>query len=513
MQQQTSESATRTTAAASRQTRQRWLSPERASAAVSIAFLTLLETLPIEAALLTYTATSSESLDQAFGPFWLIVGMLLLFALARWRIGARHPTWTVCAALLIGVLTAALFVALSPTAYGSVPGGVFSSNWINQLITDATLDAPRFNGLFVIAPVVAYLGWRGLVLGGSLPKIETTLRRFMISLAVVVVACICGLAAPANLQATLQGALLTLLALDAFAGLAAAALSRRSDEQTSAQVEARSETTRWLLTALGSAALVIAVAFFIGLALNFRLLSALVGALGPVGAVIYNIVTWLVSGLAYIIWNIFFFLFGWFFKLHGSPIPQPTAPPATFHGKPFHPATSIPGPFLIVAGVVFGLIVVVALVVAINAAVRALLRTLNAGDKPEEDEEREALDARGLLRRQARDLLNALRRRRATEHDPLRAGGARWLYREALRAGTAAGIARQPGETADEYSHRLDAALRERASTSDVARLTTLTRAYDDARYGADDERQAKASPDVVAASRWVTAALRKLQS
>ncbi len=513
MQQQTSDSATRTTAVVSRQTRQRWLAPERASAAVSIALLTLLETLPIEAAILTYTAANNESLDQAFGPFWLIVGTLLLFALARWLVGARHPAWTFCAALLIGMLTATLFAALSPTAYGSVPGGVFSSNWINELITDATLDAPRFNGLFVIVPVVAYLGWRGLVLGGALPKIDTTLRRFMISLAVVMTACICGLAAPANLQASLQGALLTLLALDAFAGLAAAALSRRSVEQTSAQVDTRSETTRWLLTALGAAALVIAVAFLIGLALNLRLFSALVGSLGPVGAAINTAVTWLVTGLAYIIWSIFFFLFGWIPKAKGPLIPHPPSPASVPKTKPFHPAAPIPELFLIVAGAIVVLIVVVAIVVAINAAVQALLRTLNPGDRPEEDEEREALDARGLLRRQARDLLNVLRRRRAAERDPLTAGSARWLYREALRAGAAAGIARQPGETADEYSHQLDATLRERASTSDDTRLVTLTRAYDNARYGAEDERQPKATPDVVAASRWVTAALRRLRS
>src|SRR6185437_486841 len=58
------------------------------------------------------------------------------------------------------------------------------------------------------------------------PRIETTLRRFTISMAVVVVACIGALVVPATLQATLQGALLTLLALDVFAGLAAAALAR-----------------------------------------------------------------------------------------------------------------------------------------------------------------------------------------------------------------------------------------------------------------------------------------------
>lgn len=444
---------------------------------------------------------------------WLIVATMLLFALARWRIGNKHPAWIVCAALLIAVSAVALFVALSPTAYGSSPGGVFSSTWINRLTSDATSDSPRFNGLFVIAPVVTYLAWRGLVLGGSLPKIDATLRRFMISLAVVVVACICGLVAPANLQPTLQGALLTLLALDAFAGLAAAALSRRGGEHDTAETATRPETARWVLTALGSAASVIAVAYLIGLALNFRLLSALIEALGPIGAVINTAVTWLIGVIAYIIWNIFIALFGWVPKATGPLIPNPPRPTQVPHMRPFQPGPPIPAPFVIAATVIVMLVVIALIVIAINAALRALLRTLRASAQPEVDEEREALDARGLLRRQARDLLNALLRRGGTERDPLMAGSARWLYREALRAGAAAGMTRQPGETADEYSQRLGVALREPATASDDARLATLTHAYDDARYGGDEERQVRARPDVVAAARGVTAALRKLQS
>ena len=116
------------------------------------------------------------------------------------------------------------------------------------------------------------------------------------------------------------------------------------------------------------------------------------------------------------------------------------------------------------------------------------------------DEEREGLDAAGLLRRQARDLLAALRRRNAAaERDPLAPGSARWLYRETLRAGTAAGVARRAGETADEYSQRLAQTLHARGAPSDESGLAALTQAYDDARYG---ERAEPASPEVAAASR-----------
>ena len=150
-----------------------------------------------------------------------------------------------------------------------------------------------------------YLGWRGLTLGAPPPRIETTLRRFTISLAVVVMACIGALVVPAALQATLQGALLTLLALDVFAGLAAAALSRRGGGREAAEADAGAETMRWLLTAFGAAALVIAVAFIIGLAFNFGLLTALLGGLGPVGEALNIAADWLVHAIAYLLWIAF----------------------------------------------------------------------------------------------------------------------------------------------------------------------------------------------------------------
>ena len=117
------------------------------------ALLTLLEVIPIQAVLLTYAGASQRSLHETFGPLWLIVAMLLLFALARWRLGVQHPVWVTLVALLLGVVSIALFIALSPTAYGDAPGGLFSLGWLNQLQVDALIDAPRFNGLFGLIPV------------------------------------------------------------------------------------------------------------------------------------------------------------------------------------------------------------------------------------------------------------------------------------------------------------------------------------------------------------------------
>ncbi len=98
------------------------------------------------------------------------------------------------------------------------------------------------------------------------------------------------------------------------------------------------------------------------------------------------------------------------------------------------------------------------------------------------EEEREALDGASLLRAQLRGLLDRFGRRTAGEaEEALPAGGVRALYRELLQAAANRGIARRGPETPDEYGRRLNATLHSTAPPSDV---TTISEAYDEARYG-----------------------------
>jgi Domain of unknown function (DUF4129) len=498
------------TTSQSRRATPRWLSPERLSVAFSVGLLALLELIPVQALLLTYAGVTQFSLADIFGPLWLIATALLAFALIRWRLGELHPAWIALVSLVVALIAAAGFVILSPTAYGAIPGGPFSPNWINQLVLDATLDTQRFNGLFFIVPMVIYLGWRGLTLGAPPPRIEPTLRRFTISLAVVMAACLGAVTAPASLQAGLTGALLGLLALDVFAGLAAAAMARRGAGREEGQVESGAEMARWLLTALAAAALVILVSFVIGLALNLNLFLFLLRALGPVGEVVNRALAWLVNGLAYLLWIAFVKTIGaWLFQHTAFYVSPPKAPSVA---GPVHQHAALQPPplgFLVAAGFIVGLIVLIILGFILYEGVRAILRSLKPAPDPELDEDRESLDARGLLRRQAQELLAGLRRGSGAERDPLTHGSARWLYREALRAGASVGIARRPGETADEYSRRLAQTMQERGAPPDEPALAALTATYDDARYG---DSVAEAPPAVVASSRRLTATLSKLR-
>lgn len=492
-----------------------WLSAERLSDTLFIALLTLIEILPIQAALLTYTAAGSTSLSETFGPLWLIGATVLLFALARWRLAPHGAAWMALAALLIGASAVGLFVALSPTGYGHTPGGLFSGRWLTQLQQDATLDTPRFNRLFGIAPFVAYVGWRGMALvGGSLPKIETILRRFSFSLTVVIIACIGAVAAPITLQTPLQSALLPLLALDVFAGLAAAALARRGAGRDSASGDAptNADALRWLLTAFGAAALVIVVALIIGLLFNPLPARTLLGALSPLGAALNAALAWLTTGLAYLLWIAFVKTLGaWLFRQSTFYMPPPQRGPLPASRAPAHSVLA-PAPQALVIAVeaLIGSVILFLIVFVVYLAVRSILRSLQASQEPEQDEEREALDALGLLRRQWHDALAALRSGRgAPDADPLTHGSARWLYRETLRAGAAAGLARKESETADEFSKRLTAALRE-TSAGDEVSMAALTQAYDEARYG---EGATNASPEAAAEARQVASALARLRA
>ncbi|HEX6123088.1 MAG TPA: DUF4129 domain-containing protein, partial [Ktedonobacterales bacterium] len=148
------------------------------------------------------------------------------------------------------------------------------------------------------------------------------------------------------------------------------------------------------------------------------------------------------------------------------------------------------------ANIVFAILQVVILLLVIGVIVVILLalgrllarQWLQAADHVP-GEEREALDGGALLRQQLRDLFG--RRRAGAGGAPgaaLARGGVRWLFREVLRAGAAAGVARRGDETADEYARRL-AGLpgTPTAPAPDPADLSALAQAYDEARYDAHE--------------------------
>lgn len=491
--------------------RQLWLSPDRVNDGLHIALLTLLEVLPIQACLLIYAA-GTTSMSNAFGPLWLIAAVLLMFALVRRKVGDRSTVLVTILSVFVGACGCILFTALAPTAYGEVAGGPFSMGWVNALHQDAAHDTARFNGLFSIPPFVAYLGWRGLTLGAGFPRTYVTLRRLAIGLSVIIVACMGVLSVPSQAQRELGSALLLLVALEAFAGLATAALARRDDQQTTAEGANSRENTRWLLNALGAAAFVVGVAYLVGLTLDLRMATPLTRAVGNFGVLVNAALSWLIERFAYLLWILFVKTLGaWLFKnaqFYQSPPRDTGAVAPGAHKQP----VIVPPPYqvLVTAEIIIGALCVGALLFVIYRLVTYLLRARRAPTDPEMDEEREGLDGRGLLRRQIAELLGQLRGVFASEPDPLRAGSVRWHFREALRAGAAAGLERRDSETADEYGRRMTAITQAAQGAGSEASFATLTAAYDHARYG---EHDAPATPAIAAEAKRLTDALRRLRT
>ncbi len=471
----------------------------------ALLFLTLLalEAAPVQAWLIVYAAAQIGDARQTAAPFWLVAGILALFAVARWRL-MRYSAIAVMGAwiLLAGVSVLAL-ARFSPLMFGGESLPLFSTSWLSALSNGET----DYSGLAGLIPLTVYLGWRGSALGEPAPAFSRVSRRFSIGLGALTLAIFGSLATPPAFVGDVSAALLILLALEGFAGMSALALSRplAGSGRTDTIMPGAEYSTRWQITAVIMAFVISASVALIGGALNVRALRTLFTWLGPVATLLNQAGAWLTQSLAYLLYLISVY---WLSFLIPKNLPnQPPHTPQPPSGvKNTHVTPPIPAAYGNIAAIIIGAIAVIGVLILLFLLARVLLKSLSKSTDEEVEEEREDLDAGGLLRQQARNLLNRWRsaRRRPSERDELRRGGARWLYREVLRAGARAGYERRESETADEYAARLATALdagAARTGDSDASELRALTRAYDDARYGAA-EHDPPASDAVAARTR-----------
>lgn len=470
----------------------------------------------MEAWLLTLTvAGAGDPPSQAIGPFWLLSAIFIGFALIRRALGPRGTGAVAPAALLFGVLAVALLVRLSPSAYGAFGGIWGAGSWWGQLQRDAFYDTQRFNGLFALPLIVAYLGWRGLTLGARLPTADQARLRLVVSVSALILAIILAVVAPPNYQPTLAAILVTLLAVGAFAGLSASSLIRwreAAGESLIRPAGARDER-RWLATGLGLAALIAVIALVLGLSLNLAAILSLLRALGPVGSAVSAAIQWLTQGIAYLLYLLVSAIKGLLGGGGGIPLTPPHTPPVGTRHQPLkQPTQYVPPIFGVIAAVLFGLALLALIVALVVGGVRALLREPQGEENDDVDEDREALDARRLLEEQARGLFHRSGRRRAPADDLPVGASVRRLYREVLRAAAGVGLARRPGETPDEFAPRVAHGLGERGVSAEEAQVGALTAAYDDTRYG-ELNRDAPAPEAAVAEARRLTSALRRLAS
>jgi hypothetical protein len=453
-----------------------------------------LDLLPLYALLLVAAGFAAGDIGRPALPFTYLAAASATFTLTG-RLLRRLPVVaSIAAGILVGFGLLIVAIAVSPAAYGDMPGGLLGGAWAERLVSDLATDSSPINSFLTLGVLVLILvlGFRGVALGRDTPDIDSVLNLLKVSLGAIVFAALLATALPAGGRLQAEATLGVLLPLDVFAGLLASALSRAAlnREELAGADPHTAGGERWLAMAIVLAGFVVVVTIAVSSIVTFGSLTAALRQLGPVGAALDTAVNSVIEGFAWLL----FFLLGPLIDLlqhvrsqAPAATPTPTPQGQLIRATPGATQTSRLADQWVHLAEIFLIVCAVLLLVLISIAV---LRLLLGARRPREDagidEEREALDGASLLQAQLRGLLDRFRRRPDGEaEEPLPQGSVRALYRELLRMAASRGIGRRPPETPDEYGRRLGKTLSAiGGANATPGDLTTLSEAYDAARYG-----------------------------
>jgi hypothetical protein len=216
---------------------------------------------------------------------------------------------------------------------------------------------------------------------------------------------------------------------------------------------------------------------------SFRVLQVL---LLPLWNILAFIVAWIIYAIAWVLFSLYQLLNALF---HFKFVPTKTSTTSAHKTPPVsHPlaqATQFPAWVLLI-----GRLVLVAIVLLVLFLIfRAVLRHIHPRIEQDSEEEiREALSMRGILRERRQEHKILTQSKEETLLDVLVPGSARARYRELLQqmADYDEHLSRRPEETPREYQKRLFALMEEASADemSDRKMLTDLTGAYLHERYG-----------------------------
>jgi hypothetical protein len=504
---------------------------EQLAATLALAAAILLEALPLGAWLVVLGIAGTPPTPSAL-PFWWICLVLL----AAWGVASlqrktpREPAgaglrgFGLRLLLVLGFFaTVLLSWLLSPFAYA----GTGPADLVAAIVGDLIAGSGRLGADVMILLLVAYLWWRGILLG-RLPLTRDRLYiRFIAGLiAVIVLVAIAG-AATGAARTTVSALLAVVLPLEVFIGLVGIALAHLSDtarehreRQRGSEGEADAGggiSRAWVTTALGISGAVVIGGLVLALLVSYDSIHALADLMRPLGDALGAALYWLIEAVSYLLFLLLNGPITWL-KQHSSQSPpaQPPSQPASPPGVHTIPNSQIPHGFEVAAVV----IVVAVLVGGLVLVLLWVLHRFNEWSRPEEfEEQRESLGAGDVLGAQWRDLLSGLRRRRGhagPEEEPLSRGSIRYLFREVLRRAARAGNSRRPSETARDYAERLlaspDAAQGGADTTAPQAAMAELRAAYEATRYGTR-AGNAPAPPAVSAAANAVEQWLAREQA
>lgn len=451
----------------------------------------LVELLPVEAWLLVLAAYAGLPVDQAAVPFWALLAAMAFAWVLAYRTRGTGPKAMMSREAIPFLLTYVVLLRVSAAAYGGV-GGVLDFSWLGALMSDFATSAPRVSALFGLLFLLAAIWWRGTAMGADFEAASGNLRRFTLCMVALLLALVGAVAARPATQDALTAALTLILLAEVFIALLDAALARLEDVWRDGRANA--SNAPWIRTALGLAAAVIGFALLVSVVFNFNSFLALLAYLGPVGNAISFVLTWIAYGFAALLGVLLTPIIAPFQGKAQMPHLAPVRPAQqvchTVKGIVVCPQATQSNGLLDLLG---HLLIILAALVIIAVVVWIARATLNRRHIPAQsaDDEREALDARGLLADQLRRLLSRRTPRSSEADEALPRGSIRYLYREVLRAAAADGMDRHSDETPDEFADRLGkSAQLAMASQSDEADVLSLSDAYDDARYGDREPEQ-----------------------
>ena len=344
---------TRTADHGSRQQMQRM--QERAGVALVLLAAVILEALPVTVWLLFLAAANGVPDDPAL-PFW----WMCLLILGAWGLadalrrapseGTRAPVRATALKIAVGVgwaLTVAASLLLSPATYFGVP----MDRLLPTIATDLETGSDHVGVAVALAVLVAYLWWRGLLLG-RLPLTQHRLySRFIAGLAAIVLAIASAAAVSGPSRHTLGGMLAFLLPVDVFIGLVGLSLAHLLDaleEQRRRRLRGQAAggpmlvvTRAWIVTALGISGGVVVIALLLALLVSYDSVQALAQALQPLGDAIMTVLTWIIEAVAFLLFLLLNPLVSWLHdqaqSVHPQPQPTPnpgTKPPVNPHPQP-----------------------------------------------------------------------------------------------------------------------------------------------------------------------------------
>ncbi len=242
---------------------------------------------------------------------------------------------------------------------------------------------------------------------------------------------------------------------------------------------------------------------------SFRIIQEV---LLPIWNSLANIVGWIIYAVFWVMLVIFqFFNLLFHFKPQTAKVPQGSVGPKGHASVP-PGIEQFPG-WLILLGRLFLVVLVLLALIVIFRAI--LLHVRPRLEQDSEEEIREALSMRSILRERRRERTSQAQRKEETLLDALDPGSVRARYRELLQQMAEHGerVSRRPEETPMEYQRRLLAMMGKSSDDmgqgdeeSEREMLADLTGAYINERYG---ERQAELQ--VLDGSGWIVRMAERL--